>query len=475
MPKNFFKSFVGLFAKTKVVTRFAPSPTGLLHAGNYRTAVFSYLFARQNNGSFIVRIEDTDKERSKKEYEKNILDSLTWLGLEHDHLYHQSERSSIHKEHLHTLVKKGFAYVSKETPKEPGDRTEVIRFKNPKKKVSFRDLIRGEIEFDTTELGDFVIAKSFDEPVFHFAVVVDDWLMGVTHIIRGEDHISNTPRQLLILEALGGKRPIYAHLPLVLAPDRSKLSKRKGALAITEYRSAGYLPEAVLNYMSLLGWNPGTEQELFSKEELISAFKIDRVQKAGAIFDEKKLRWMNREHLKGLPDDKRIKLIADRIKVHHRAQDHSWVHIESTIKDAENLIFDRIETLGDIDKLISVNDIDYLFEPPHYTTQLLRFKGTSEYANTMSHLANVKSMIHNLKERPTKEEVKAAIMPYADEQGRGDVLWPLRVALTGLEKSPDPFSIIEALGSNEAKRRIDFALMRLKRAHDGEEVPVYPS
>ena len=287
---------------TQIVTRFAPSPTGLLHAGNYRTAVFSYLFARQRGGKFILRIEDTDKERSKKEYEDNILESLKWLGLDYDEFHRQSERAPAHKKYLKQLIDGGFAYVSKEEAAGEGDdkarRKEVIRFKNPNIKVKFHDLIRGEIEVDTTDLKDFVIAKDLDTPLFHLAVVADDFDMGVTHVVRGEDHISNTPRQILIQRAIGAPEPVYAHIPLILAPDRTKLSKRKGALALTEYRDRGYLPQAVLNYLALLGWNPGTEQEILSLDDLLKQFDISKVQKGGAIFNEEKLRWINKEYLK---------------------------------------------------------------------------------------------------------------------------------------------------------------------------------
>ncbi|KKT38587.1 MAG: Glutamate-tRNA ligase [Parcubacteria group bacterium GW2011_GWA1_44_13] len=250
---------------TKVITRFAPSPTGVLHIGSVRTALYSWLYARQNNGKFILRIEDTDKERSKKEFEDNIIDGLNWLGLKHDEFFRQSDRSVFYKERIIELIAKGAVYVSKEEPKEPGERAEVIRFKNPNKVVTFRDEVRGDISFDTTELGDFVIAKDFDTPLYHFAVVVDDFDMGVTHIIRGDDAISNTPRQILIQEALGAPRPVYTHLPMILAPDKSKLSKRHGALAVTEYREEGYLPEAIINFVALMGWNPGNDQELLSK------------------------------------------------------------------------------------------------------------------------------------------------------------------------------------------------------------------
>ncbi|MFQ5662055.1 MAG: glutamate--tRNA ligase, partial [Candidatus Paceibacteria bacterium] len=245
--------------KKKVITRIAPSPTGELHIGTARSALFNYLYAKQNGGEFIVRIEDTDKERSKKEFEKDILEGFEWLGLGSDEVFKQSERTSIYKKYIKQLLDDGVAYISKEKSKqEEGKEIEVVRLKNPGKKVEFIDLIRGEIEFDTTELGDFVIARNQDEPLYHLAVVVDDHEMGITHIIRGEDHISNTPRQILIQEALGFERSKYAHIPLILAPDRSKLSKRgDNATSISEYKEKGYISSALVNYMALLGWNPG--------------------------------------------------------------------------------------------------------------------------------------------------------------------------------------------------------------------------
>src|SRR3989344_1737824 len=282
--------------KEKIITSFPPSPTGPLHIGNVRTALFNYLYARQNNGSFIVRIEDTDKTRSKKEYESSIFESLKWLSLEIDgEIWHQSERTEIYKKYLQKLIEENKAYISTETE---GENREVVRFRNPNKSVKFDDLIRGVVEFDTTELGDFIVAKSVDEPLYHLAVVIDDCESCITHVIRGEDHISNTPRQILIQEAIGAARPFYAHLPLVLAQDRSKLSKRRHgeSASLNYYRHKGYSPEAIINYLALLGWNPGTEQEIFTLEELINVFDLSRVHKEGAIFDEKKLAWVNRKH-----------------------------------------------------------------------------------------------------------------------------------------------------------------------------------
>ena len=211
----------------KIVTRFAPSPTGFLHIGGVRTALFSYLYARQNNGTFALRIEDTDKARNKEEWTVGLIQDLEWLGLKHDVFAKQSERTDRYRAHIEKMIGNGTAYISKEKVVEVGQRDEVIRFKNPNKKVVINDLIRGNVEVDTTDLGDFIIARSIDEPVYHLAVVVDDFEMGITHVIRAEEHLSNTPRQILIQEAIGAPRPFYAHLPLVLAGDRSKLSKRK--------------------------------------------------------------------------------------------------------------------------------------------------------------------------------------------------------------------------------------------------------
>src|SRR5690606_16076005 len=247
----------------------APSPTGKLHIGGVRTALFNYLFARQNGGKFILRIEDTDKERSKKEYEADILETFDWLTLEYDEFYRQSERTEIYEEQIKKLIDSGHAYISEENANESGKRSSVIRFKNPNKEIIFNDLILGDIKINTTDLGDFVIAKDLNTPLYHLTVVVDDALMEISHVIRGQEHISNTPRQILILEALEFERPIYAHIPLILAPDKTKLSKRHGALAALEYRELGYFKEAILNFMALIGWNPGDEREIFSKEDLI--------------------------------------------------------------------------------------------------------------------------------------------------------------------------------------------------------------
>lgn len=426
----------------KVITRFAPSPTGLFHVGSYRTALFSYIFALQNKGKFVLRIEDTDKIRSKKEYEQNIIDSLSWLGLKYDEFYRQSDRTEIYKNYIKKLIDSGNAFVSKETPKEAGDREEVIRFKNPNKKVVFNDLIRGKIEFDTTELGDFIIAKSIDEPVFHLVVVIDDYEMGITHIIRGEDHISNTPRQMLIYEALGLPLPLYAHIPLVLGTDRSKLSKRKGALAVSEYRDRGYLPEALINFMVLLGWNPGTDQEILSMSEIIEKFKLEKVQKSGAIFNEEKLNWMNKKYIEKMDNKTFTEKIKDYIP-------------KDTSEKLIPLIKEKINKFSDIEGLLS-GELSFAKSLENYPKESLKWRDEKDFVNTKNYLEQIIKLLENANDF-TKESVKSIIWPLAEEKGKGNVLWPMRVALSGKEKSPDPFTISEILGKEETLKRLKFA------------------
>jgi glutamyl-tRNA synthetase len=460
--------------KPKVVTRFAPSPTGLLHAGSYRTAVFSYLFARQHNGKFILRIEDTDKARSKKEFEENILESLRWLKLPNDEFYRQSERTEIYKEYLEKLIAEDKAYISKEAPAgeqvkevEPGKerRSEVIRFRNPGKKVRFHDLIRGDIEFDTTELGDFVIAKSTTEPIFHFVVVLDDFLMGVTHVIRGDDHISNTPRQILIQEALGAPQPEYAHLPLVLASDRSKLSKRHGAKPMTYYRDQGYLPDALLNFMCLLGWNPGTEEEIFDEEGLIKAFDLSKVQKGGAVFNEEKLRWVNKEHLKRMPKAELAEKIREIVAASARAKDLRWNVDAKTIARIAPVLLERMNNFSDIQGMIDTQDLDFYFADPQYDALSLKWKEEPDLKGAERHLGSIRNALQKLSERPWDEEsIKAALWPYAEKEGRGAVLWPFRFALSGKDRSPNPFTLSAILGKEATLRRVETAIM--KCAHE---------
>jgi glutamyl-tRNA synthetase len=443
-----------------ITTRFAPSPTGLFHAGSYRTALFAYIFAKQNKGKFILRIEDTDKERSKKEYEDNIIDSLKWLNIKYDEFYRQSERAEIYKKYLNKLVDSGIAYISKETPKEKQDRSEVIRFKNPNKKVTFNDLVRGHVTFDTTELGDFVIAKSLDEPIFHLVNVIDDLLMGVSHIIRGEDHISNTPRQILIFEAIGAKPPEYIHLPLLLGTDRSKLSKRQGALAMTEYREKGYIPDALINYMALLGWHPADDRELLSLEEIIRIFSIERIQKGGAIFNEEKLNWFNHEYIAKLSD--------------HEFVDYSrpfvpeWLLIDKDrLEKLVPILREKIMVFADIKTLLDKNgELSFVKELPDYKPDMLLWKKNPSREMAKKHLSKMIEILTTINNTDTTGKfdantIKDIIWSYAETNGKGDVLWPLRFALTGQEKSPDPFTCASILGKDKSIARIEIAIKKL--------------
>lgn len=440
----------------KIVTRFAPSPTGVLHIGSVRTALYSWLYARQHNGTFILRIEDTDKDRSTREFEENIIDGLAWLGLGHDEFYRQSERGAIYKKHLEKLIAGGTAYVSKEEPKEEGQLAEVIRFKNPDRVVTFRDEVRGDISFDTTELKDFVIAKDLETPLYHFAVVVDDFEMGVTHIIRGDDGISNTPRQILIQEALGAPRPSYTHLPMILAPDKSKLSKRHGALAVTEYREQGYLPEAIRNFVALMGWNPGNDQEVISLDEMLQLFTLEKVHKAGAVFNIDKLKWLNKHYMKLLPAKRVGEEFLARLPEELRTSAKNEPEIFAKVVP---IILERISSFGEVEELASGGEIGYFFTDPAYSAEALFWKDDKDAGHTRIHLDKVAEILQKINPADfTAETVKATLWDYATEVGRGNVLWPMRYALSGRDKSPDPFMLAEILGKETTLRRIDNAV-----------------
>ncbi len=419
-----------------------------MHIGSVRTALFNYLFAAHNNGEMVFRFEDTDIERSKVEFEKDIIAGMEWLGLSLDaaNVVRQSERTDLYKKHLDILIGKGVAYEAEESEATPG--AKVIRFKNPNRKVTFTDLVRGEVTFDTTELGDFVVARSHDLPLYHLAVVIDDHDMNVTHVIRGEDHISNTQRQILLLEALGFERPAYAHIPLILAPDRTKMSKRHGAVSINEYRAQGFIPEAILNYLALLGWNPGGEQELFTLEELVKEFTLERVHKAGAIFDIEKLKWFNHEHLKKLSMLEYESKLKEFMERHGEKAPDYLIDIVPELRN-------RAQTLGEAAEALRVGEFSFM-EKDITVDPLLLVQGAKTDAETIKkNLTVVKEMISALPEgKLTAEGAKEIIFPYATEVGRAGVLWPLRVALSGKEKSPDPFVLLGLLGKEVSIARI---------------------
>lgn len=464
-----------------VRVRFAPSPTGPLNIGGVRTAFFNWLFAKHEGGSFLLRIEDTDRERSKKQYEENIKESLEWLGLSWDEFSRQTERTDRYELHLKKLLDEEKAYycfcteeelehereaqlsqglppiygghcrgLSKEEQQErlKGERA-VIRMKSPEKEVSFHDLIRGKVTFDTKLIGDFIIAKDPKNPLYNFAVVVDDFEMQISHVVRGEEHIANTPRQLIIQEALGFDGLTYAHLPLILGPDKKKLSKRDLAKSLLDYRAEGYLPGAVLNFLVLLGWHPKEDKEILSLEEMTREFSFDRVQKGGAIFNPEKLEWMNGVYLRGIDTAELIPLLEPFVPESWRKNAEFFEKVVAAEKE-------RLKTLGEFRKIAL-----FFFTLPEYDASLLVWKKATK-KETEANLKEICAIIEAITDDVFEEEhIESLLMPYAERNGRGAVLWPLRVALSGQAASPGPFQLAATLGKKETLRRISVALEKI--------------
>lgn len=444
-----------------IITRIPPSPTGHLHIGTVRTALFNYLFARHHGGKFVFRSEDTDKARSTKEFEEEIISGLQTLGLNWDNkeeIIRQSERTDIYRRYLEEGIGKGAFYISKEESKQnAGEIVEVVRLKNPNKTITFTDLIRGDITFDTTELGDIVVARSIDDALYHLTVVVDDFEMGVTHVLRGEDHISNTPRQILIQEALGFSRPEYAHLPLILAPDRSKMSKRHGAVAVNQYLEEGFLPAAIINYLALLGWNPGTDKEVFTLEELVESFDISNVQKGGAVFDRQKFLWFNKQHLVLLSDEEFLKKVNEFLPGEIRSlpdfSDERLLKLLPTLRE-------RTEALGEISVAAKAGEYDFAFKDPDVSVEMLRWKNDPSVEVVLPRFKKVLELLDSA-DFSSPDTIKASLWEYVESEGKGEVLWPLRVALTGLERSPDPFTVAHIIGPVDTKRRLLEACVKI--------------
>ena len=458
----------------EIRVRMAPSPTGKLHIGTARSALFNYLFAKSQGGKFILRIEDTDKERSDPRFEKDIIDSLKWLGIEWDEFCRQSERKEIYAKYLEKLLAEGKAYrcfcsteelelkrqeqmargaapkyngkcqlYSKEQVEKrlaKGEKS-IIRFKTPAKKVRFNDLIRGEIEFDAGLIGDFSLAKALDYPLYNFAAAVDDFEMQISHVIRGEDHIPNTPKQILVQEALGLSQPKYAHLPLILGPDKSKLSKRHGAAAVLEYKKEGYLPETINNFMAFLGWNPDTDKETFLMKDLIKEFSLEKVQRSGAVFNVQRLDYLNGYYIR----QKTLKELAVLCQPYLPFADLEF--LEKIIA----LYQERLKRLSEIKELTDFFFTDKLI----YDKELLRWKN-AEDKEVKNNLDKLDKILHKVKEGEwTKENLEKVLMPEAEKMGdRGKLLWPLRAALTGKKASAGPFEIAEALGEEKTLARI---------------------
>ncbi|MDO8664332.1 MAG: glutamate--tRNA ligase [Candidatus Liptonbacteria bacterium] len=497
--------------KIPVRVRFAPSPTGFLHIGSVRTALFNWIFARQHGGKFILRIEDTDTERSKKEYENDILSNFKWLGLDWDEgprsadergldadkrgnkpdleykgnygPYRQSERKEYYKKYLKLLLeqrKSYYCFCSKDQleadrqqmlvegmpPKytgrcrslsleesgkrRSGGESSVIRFYIPETEVEFDDLVRGKVRFDASLAGDIIIAKSLDEPLYNFAATVDDELMEITHIIRGEEHLSNTPKQILIQQALNFRALKYGHIPLILNPDRTKMSKRYLESSISDYRANGYLPEAILNFLVLLGWHPKDNKEIFDLEEMAKEFEIKRVQKAGAIFNIEKLNWLNAQRIRKMNNYETAALLEPFLKEKNISAPREFVE---KIIEVER---ERVKTIKDF-----IDLSDFFFKLPDYEAKMLVWKnGTHD--GTKKALSESETALSEIpKENFEKETIAVALQKLVEKLGRGEVYWPLRVAVSGKQASPDPLVIMDILGKEETERRLKVALDKI--------------
>ena len=461
-----------------VVTRFAPSPTGYLHIGGARTALFSWAYAKKNHGQFILRIEDTDLERSSPEAVQAIIDGMTWLHLDYDDgPIYQTQRTAIYKKYIDQLVKDDKAYLcysskeeleilretqmkaglkpkydgkwrpepGKNLPTIPQDIKPVVRFKNPTSgNVSWRDLVKGEITIANEELDDLIIARSDGTPTYNFCVVIDDWEMKVTHVIRGDDHINNTPRQINLLKALNANVPAYAHLSMILGDDGQKLSKRHGAVSVMQYFDQGYLPEAILNYLARLGWSHG-DDEIFSMTDFCQWFDFDHITSSSAQFNTEKLDWLNSHYIKTLPLDRISVAIESYLKVLIK------VPIDADLlKKSIEIHRERANHLTALAK-----DIAYVFEyqkpNPEDFAKHINDEALSLIKNFQAALIEIdwtKEAIHNaMNEVVTSHAVKFP-----------KLAMPLRVLLTGIAQSPSIDAVMAILGRDETLKRLNLYL-----------------
>ena len=424
-----------------VRVRFAPSPTGNLHIGGARTALFNWLYAQAAKGKFILRIEDTDVTRSSKEYLDEILASLTWLRVTWDEIYYQSKRFSIYREHAERLLKGGKAYIEKSD-----DAKEAIIFKVIPQKIRINDLIRGKIEFDAEDIKDQVLIKSDGSPTYNFACVVDDATMNITHVIRGDDHISNTPKQVLLYQALNFPLPEFAHLPLILSQEGGRLSKRKGATAISEYRKLGYVSEALVNYLMLLGWSPGDNREIIGIEEAIELFDIKHINKTAAELDLDKLDWMNNEYIKKADPqkltDQLIPLLIEKHSIDKEEIDRNY------LVSLVQLFQARMTTLHDfIDRadFFFMKDVAIEAEAQEkFLTQDLskEFKLFTERVDALKDFS-VSSIEEAFREMAKELNIQTRTL-----------IHPIRVALTGKTVGPGLFEVIYYLGKERTKERL---------------------
>ncbi len=473
----------------KIVTRFAPSPTGYMHIGGARTALFAWFFARQKHGTFILRIEDTDKEREVEGSITHIIESLKWLGIEWDEgpdiggpntPYLQSQRLDSYKKYANILLEKGLAYTDPYTeeeltafrskadedkkpflyrnnrPENPPlwDGTKPLRLKIKDIKVSkWHDEVRGNLEAGPEALDDFVLIKSDGYPTYNFAHIIDDLEMGVTHIFRADEFISSTPKFLALYEALEIKAPKLVTLPPIMGPDgKKKLGKRDGAKDLLDYKKEGILPEAMLNFLAFIGWNPGGEKELYSKEELFNTFNIGNIQKSGGKFNEEKLLWYNKEYISKLPEEVFLKELSLLLPEKDK----------KILLALAPLIKERIYKLSEIKVMVEAGEFDFFFNTPTLEInklicpEHLRKGASIELFHIKTHLEKITLLLDEVTDW-TNESIKNAVWDYASKEGRGIVLWALRYTLSGKEKSPDPFTIAALIGKTETLKRLTYA------------------
>ena len=476
--------------------RFAPSPTGYLHVGGLRTALYNFLFARKHNGIFVLRIEDTDRSRYVEHAVENLIETLRWAGFDYDEgpvkggpygPYIQSERLEIYRKHIDHVLMAGNAYrcfcsparleeVRREREKnrlnpkydryclslphgEVERRVEsgmpfVVRMKVPDKQaVRFRDAIRGDLEFASEQLDDQVLMKSDGYPTYHFANVVDDHLMRISHVIRGEEWLSSTPKHVLLYRFFGWDLPTFAHLPLLLNPDRSKLSKRQGDVAVEDFRAKGYLKGALVNFVALLGWNPGTEQEFFSLDELIQHFSLEQVNKSGANFDLDKLKWLNFEYLRRTPDDQVLQLLREEL-AGSRYKETSFD--DSYLRKVIQAMRVRVSFVKDF-----LNESPYFFERPATYDEAVVIKRWSK--KTPAQLKILAEEFVKLQE-PLKEDFEATLQATAAKlQGtNAEFIHAVRLAVTGVGGGPGLYDILEIIGRDECVQRILIAIDLIK-------------
>ncbi len=486
----------------KIRVRFAPSPTGYLHIGGARTALFNWLYARHYKGTFILRIEDTDQVRSTEEAVNVILECMKWLGLDWDEgpgkegkygPYYQMQRLPLYQKYTEKLLKNKKAYycyctkeeltesrqkqikedkpfrydrhclnLSEEEKRryEEEGRKPVIRLKIPAKKIVFNDLLRGEVNFEGELLSDFVIVKSDGIPTYNFAVVIDDALMDISNIIRGDDHISNTPKQILIYEALGFNLPKFAHLPMIMGSDHTRLSKRHGATSVMEYKEIGYIPEAVVNYIAHLGWSSGDEIEIFSLEELVKEFSLDKISKHAAVFSIDKLNWFNSEYLKKRSVDSLVKMVIPFLKEANYIKERNLSPVKlEWLKEVIKLMQGRFKNFSQF-----INYADYFFvDKIDIETQA--FQSVLNKEGISDILKALKEELSILKcwDEKSIEDIVREIASSLQIKG-GKIIHPIRVALTGKKIGPGLFELIVVLGQEKTIKRLEEAIEKLKVA-----------